>query len=327
MTTITNFSWKPQNKRIWIAGHGGLVGGALTRRLTAEDCTVLTEGRAALDLRRQADVEGWIRANRPDAVIIAAATVGGIGDNASRPADFLYDNLMIAANIIHAAHGAGVGRLLFLGSSCIYPRDASQPIGEGALLTGALEPTNEAYAIAKIAGVRLCQYYVRQHGRAYIAAMPCNLYGPGDRFDAVRSHVIPAIMMKMHQARTAKLPSVTLWGTGAPLREFLYADDLADALLHLMTHYDGESPVNVGSGIECSILELAREIAAVTGFTGGIRFDATKPDGAPRKLVDSGRIRALGWEPRTDLHYGLVETYRWFCEQTVDAPQRTMVGD
>jgi GDP-L-fucose synthase len=297
------------------------------RRLAAEDCTVLTADRSALDLRRQGDVERWLRDHKPDAIIIAAATVGGIGDNAARPADFLYDNLMIAANIIHAAHAENIDRLLFLGSSCIYPRDATQPIAEGALLTGALESTSEAYAIAKIAGVKLCQAYMRQHGRAYIAAMPCNLYGPNDRFDADRSHVIPAMMMKMHQARTTGAPSVTLWGTGAPLREFLYADDLADALVHLLAHYRAEAPVNIGSGAECSIRDLARDIAGVTGFGGGIRFDESKPDGAPRKVLDSERIRALGWSPRMDLHYGLVETYRWYCEEFTQNLQRTTVGD
>lgn len=319
-TTMTlNSSWTPRNKRIWIAGHRGLAGSALMRRLAREDCVCLTVDRDDVDLRRQDRVEGWLKANRPDAIVIAAATVGGIGDNAARPADFLYDNLMIAANIIHAAHATDIGRLLFLGSSCIYPRDAAQPIAEDALLTGALEPTNEAYAIAKIAGVKLCQAYARQYGRCYVAAMPCNLYGPHDRFDADRAHVIPALMMKMHRAKRDRADAVTVWGTGAALREFLHVDDLADALVRVLTHYDGDTPINIGSGIEYAIRDLAGQIADVTGFDGHLDFDASKPDGTPRKVMDSSRMRALGWSPCVALGDGLAETYRWFCENLSQA--------
>jgi GDP-L-fucose synthase len=306
------FTWPPRNKTIWIAGDAGMVGQALTRRFSSEPCRLLTAPRASLDLRRQADVEVWLSQNRPDAVIVAAATVGGIADNAARPADFLYDNLMIAANIIEASHRAGIDRLLFLGSSCIYPRDAPQPIQEDALLTGPLEPTNEAYALAKIAGIKLCQSYRRQYGRSYIAAMPCNLYGPGDRFDAARSHVVPALLMKMHRAAREDAAKVTLWGTGNPLREFLHVDDLADALLLLLRCYDGDSPVNVGGSEEISIAALARLVAAAVGYRGVIDFDPSMPDGTPRKLMDSSRMRALGWTPRIGLEEGLRGVYQFY---------------
>ncbi len=298
--------------RIWVAGHNGMVGRALVRALPT--ASVLSVGRDALDLRDQAATTAWINQYKPDAIILAAATVGGIGDNAARPADFLYDNMMMAANVIHAAHGAGVDRLLFLGSSCIYPRDALQPIKEEALLTGALEPTNEAYALAKIAGIRLCQSYRAQYGRRYSAVMPCNLYGPHDRFDEFRSHVIPALMLKMHRAKMTGVDVLELWGTGKPLREFLHVDDLAHAVLKALADYDEDRPLNIGSGIEISIRDLAILMARVTGYQGKIVFNPAFPDGTPRKVLDSARIRALGWQPHIDLMRGLQDTYSWFCQ-------------
>lgn len=300
-----------RNKRVWVAGHRGMVGSAVMRRLQREECEILT---SSIDLRNQAEVEEWLAQARPDAVILAAARVGGIAANSAYPADFLYDNLMIEANVIHGAYRTGVNKLLFLGSSCIYPRDAAQPIAEDALLTGALEPTNEWYAIAKIAGIKLCQAYRRQHGCNFIAAMPCNLYGPGDLYDAERSHVIPALIMKMHQAKIRGEKRVAVWGTGAPLREFLYVDDLADALVFLLREYEGEAPVNVGSGQEVTIAAVARAVAAITGYRGEIVFDAQRPDGAPRKLMDCGRINALGWQAATGLEEGLHKAYEWYLQ-------------
>lgn len=299
------------NKRIWVAGHNGLVGSALVRALPAD--MVLTVDRDELDLRDQMAARLWVKRNKPDAIILAAATVGGIGDNKARPADFLYDNLMIEANVIHAAYETGVEKLLFLGSSCIYPRETVQPITEDALLTGALEPTNEAYAIAKIAGIKLCQSYRQQYGVSYISAMPCNLYGPGDRFDALRSHVIPALMLKMHHSQRERRPILELWGTGNPLREFLHVDDLARGLLLMLSTYDEPTPLNIGSGAEISIHDLAHMMAQVTGYQGKIIFNPEHPDGTPRKVLDSTRIRALGWQPRIDLMRGLQETYDWLC--------------
>jgi GDP-L-fucose synthase len=304
-----------RNRRIWVAGHNGLVGRALVRRLGREDCAILTADRARLDLRRQQDVEAWIRDNRPDAIILAAATVGGIEANRTRPAEFIYDNIMIAANVIDAAAKVGVEKLLFLGSSCIYPRDAAQPMAEDDLLTGVLEPTNEFYALAKISGIKLCQSYRRQHGCDFISAMPCNLYGPGDRYDAVRSHVIPALMMKFHAARKNRIAATTLWGTGTPLREFLHAGDLAEALVLMLREYEGEVPLNIGSGEEISIRDLAVMIAGVTGYEGSIHFDSSKPDGAPRKLLESGGIRGLGWTPCISLRAGLEEIYELYARQ------------
>lgn len=301
-------------RRIWIAGHRGLVGAALVRHLRDNhpDCEILTVSRDTLDLRRQDETEHWIAQNKPDAIILAAATVGGIGANAARPADFLYDNLVIATNVIHAAAARNVGKLLFLGSSCIYPRDCAQPITEDALLTGVLEPSNEWYAIAKIAGLKLCQAYRRQGGHDFIAAMPCNLYGPGDRFDLEQSHVIPALMMRFDNARRVGDACVTLWGTGRPLREFLYVDDLADALVTLLGHYSGEGPVNIGAGADISIADLALKIARVTGYGGRIEWDSSKPDGTPRKIMDSSRMRALGWTPQTGLDDGLALAWDWY---------------
>ncbi|MBI4030093.1 MAG: GDP-L-fucose synthase [Proteobacteria bacterium] len=298
-----------RNKKIWVAGHNGMVGAADARRLQSEECEVLATPRADLDLRSQADVESWFEANSPDAVILAAARVGGIKANRDEPASFLYDNLMIEANVIHAAYGHGVKKLLFLGSSCIYPKLASQPIREEALLTGALETTNESYAVAKIAGIKMCGSYRKQYGCDFISAMPCNLYGPGDTYDQSRSHVIPALIMKMHAAKMKNLPSIVLWGTGVPLREFLYVDDLADALVFLLKNYGGEGHVNVGSGHEISIMALAGEIAGVVGYGGKIMFDAAMPDGAPRKLMDSVRLAGMGWKPHTGLREGLRAAY------------------
>ena len=298
-------------KRIWVAGHNGLVGSALVRALPAD--MVMVVDRDELDLRDQMATRLWVKHHKPDAIILAAATVGGIGDNKARPADFLYDNLMIEANVIHVAYESGVEKLLFLGSSCIYPREAAQPITEEALLTGPLEPTNEAYAIAKIAGIKMCQSYRQQYGASFVSAMPCNLYGPGDRFDAMRSHVIPALMLKMHQARQEKRAQLELWGTGSPLREFLHVDDLARALILMLTEYNDSLPLNIGSGDEVSIRDLASTMAAVTGYQGQIVFNPAHPDGTPRKILDSQRVQALGWQPRIDLKTGLQETYDWFC--------------
>ena len=300
------------NKRVFVAGHRGMVGAALMRRLATEDCEILTAGRDALDLRSQADVERWMAEARPDAVILAAARVGGILANDSRPAEFLYDNLAIETNMIHAAYRTGVEKLLFLGSSCIYPKHAPQPMREEALLTGSLEPTNEWYAIAKIAGIKLCQAYRRQHGCDFISAMPTNLYGPGDNFDLQSSHVVPALMRKVDAAMKSGASEVEIWGTGTPRREFLHVDDAADALVFLLQRYSGDEHVNVGTGVDVTIRELAETIAQVTGFNGRFIYDTTKPDGTPRKLLDVGRLTALGWTAGIDLKQGLADTYRWY---------------
>jgi GDP-L-fucose synthase len=302
-------------RRIWVAGHRGMVGSAILRRLADEDVDVLTVGRAEVDLRAQSAVEDWVAKQRPDAIVLAAATVGGIVANDSYPADFLYDNLMIEANIVHAAHKADVDRLVFLGSSCIYPKFAPQPIPEEALLTGPLEPTNEWYAIAKIAGIKLCQAYRKQYGRRYIAVMPCNLYGRNDNFDLATSHVLPALLRKCHEAKAAGAKEVVVWGTGTPRREFLYVDDLADAVIFLLDTYDGAEPINCGAGSDVTIRELAETIGRVVGFSGALVFDTSKPDGTPRKLMDSSRLAALGWRPRTSLEKGLAEVYRWYLEE------------
>lgn len=301
-----------QGKRVWVAGETGLVGRAIIRAFEDYDIHLLSAPHWALDLTDQRATFDWLARNKPDVVFLAAAKVGGIGANASYPADFIRDNLAIAQNVIEGAHRANVPRLLFLGSSCIYPKHAPQPITEDSLLTGPLEETNEAYAIAKIAGLKMCQFYHRQFGRAYIAAMPTNLYGPYDRFDADVSHVIPAMMLKFHQAENV----VDLWGTGTPLREFLHVDDLARALILIVERYDGETPLNIGSGEEISIGDLALLMRDVTGFKGAIKFDTAKPDGTPRKFLDSSKIRALGWMPQIALEQGLPETYAWYCEAT-----------
>ena len=299
-------------KRVFVAGHRGMVGSAIVRRLKNELCTVLTASRAELDLEDQAATRAWFDRERPDAVFLAAARVGGIFANDNLPADFLYDNLMIEANVINAAHCADVAKLLFLGSSCIYPKMASQPIVEEALLTGPLEPTNEWYAIAKIAGIKLTQAYRRQHGRDFISAMPTNLYGPGDNYDLAGGHVLPALIRKAHEAKESGAPVLVLWGSGSPLREFLHVDDLADACVYLMRHYSAEAHINVGFGEELTINELATMVAEVVGFTGEIQLDRSKPDGTPRKLMDSSRIRAMGWTPRIRLREGIERAYASF---------------
>ncbi|MBU0799425.1 MAG: GDP-L-fucose synthase [Alphaproteobacteria bacterium] len=309
-----------QNKKIFVAGHRGLVGAALLRRLAREDCQLMTVPRNNLDLRRQDVVAQWFAANKPDIVILAAARVGGIGANAAFPADFIADNLAIQSNVIQAAHDYDVQKLLFLGSSCIYPRDVAQPIQEDALLSGPLEPTNEPYALAKIAGLKMCQAFRRQYQRDFISAMPCNLYGPGDRYDVAGSHVIPALLLKMHQAAQQRAPHVDLWGTGTPLREFMYVDDLADALIFLLQHYSDGMPVNVGSGDEISIADLAKQIAQVTGYKGAIHFDPAMPDGTPRKVLDCTRLRSVGWNPPlTPLSAGLAQSYDDFQARMRDA--------
>lgn len=298
-------------KRIYVAGHRGMVGSAIVRRLARESCEVLIADRS-IDLREQATVRQWYESNRPDAVIIAAAKVGGILANNSYPAQFLYDNLMIEANLIEAAYRYNAEKLVFLGSSCIYPRLAAQPIWEGELLSGPLEPTNEWYAIAKIAGIKLCQAYYRQYGCNYISAMPTNLYGPGDNFDLQTSHVLPALIRKAHQAKREGATSIEIWGSGQPRREFMHVDDLADALVFLLTHYAGEMHVNVGAGRDCTILELAELICSVVGFEGHVTKDTSKPDGTPRKLMDSTRLAEMGWSPKIELRAGIEDTYRHF---------------
>jgi GDP-L-fucose synthase len=313
-------------RRVWVAGHRGMVGAALMRRLDREDCEVLVIGRAELDLRRQADVEAWMADARPDVVFLAAATVGGIHANDTRPADFLYDNLAIEANVIHAAHQFAVAKLMFLGSACIYPRLAAQPMAEDALLTGPLEPTNEWYAVAKIAGIKLCQAYRRQHGCDFISAMPNNLYGPGDNFDLETAHVIPALMRKLVEAKAAGRNTVEVWGSGEPLREFLYVDDLADALVFLIANYSDGLHVNVGTGEEISIRDLAAEIAGAVGYGGGFRFDTARPDGAPRKLLDASALAAMGWRARTGLRAGLAATCEWYLAHTEAATGATAAG-
>jgi GDP-L-fucose synthase len=312
--------------RIFVAGHRGMVGSAIVRRLRAAgDCEIVTRSRGELDLTRQAEVEAFFATTPLDQVVIAAAKVGGIHANNAFPAEFIYQNLVIEANLIHAAHLAGVQQLLFLGSSCIYPRKAVQPMREEALLTGTLEPTNEPYAIAKIAGIKLCESYNRQYGRDYRSVMPTNLYGPGDNFHPENAHVIPALMRRFHQARLEAAPRVTVWGSGSPLREFLHVDDMAAACVHVMrlppAAYSGHtepmlSHLNVGTGQDCTIRELAQTIADVVGYRGRIEFDPSKPDGAPRKLLDVSRLASLGWKASIGLRDGLRETYAWFVSHS-----------
>jgi GDP-L-fucose synthase len=302
-------------KRIFVAGHRGMVGSAIVRRLQGQGCEILMADRSQLDLLDQVATRAWLAKEKPDAVVLAAAKVGGILANDTYPAEFLYDNLMIAANVIEAAHRADIDRLLFLGSSCIYPKLAAQPIMEEALLTGPLEPTNEWYAIAKIAGIKLCQAYMRQFGRQYISAMPTNLYGPGDNFDLNSSHVLPALIRKAHEAKLADASSITIWGTGTPLREFLHADDCADACVFLLQNYSESEHVNVGSGEDLTIYELAQLVSEKVGFKGDIVRDETKPDGTPRKLMSSDRLRDMGWSPNIDLPTGIATTYDWFLQQ------------
>ena len=299
-------------KRVWVAGHRGMVGQAILRRLAEEDCEVLTAERAEVDLTRQAEVEAWMGRVKPDAIFVAAAKVGGILANDSYAADFLYDNLMIEANIVEAAYRSGVQKLMMLGSSCIYPKFAPQPITEDALLTGSLEPTNQWYAIAKITGIKLGQAYRRQHGFDVISAMPTNLYGPGDNFDLDTSHVLPALIRKAHEAKVSDAPSFTIWGTGTPKREFLHADDCAAACVHLMKVYSDAEHVNVGSGEDIAIYDLAALVAEVVGFRGEIVRDTSKPDGTPRKLMSADRLRALGWAPGITLKGGIEGVYKSF---------------
>ncbi|RJG47376.1 GDP-L-fucose synthase [Mesorhizobium sp. DCY119] len=315
-----------KNKRVFVAGHRGMVGSAIVRRLKDEDCEILTASRSELDLRDQSGVRRWIAERKPDAVVLAAAKVGGILANDTYPADFLYENLVIETNVIEASFRSEVGKLIFLGSSCIYPKFAPQPIPEDALLTGPLEETNEWYAIAKIAGLKLCQAYRRQHGVDYISAMPTNLYGPGDNFDLEKSHVIPALMRKAHEAKLAGEKQLTIWGSGTPKREFLHVDDAADAMVSLLKTYSGDGHVNVGSGEDITILELAKLVASIVGFEGEIRNDPTKPDGTPRKLMDVSRLFETGWRPKYDLKTGLEDAYAWFREHVEKGEARLNVA-
>jgi GDP-L-fucose synthase len=309
-----------RDARIYVAGHGGLVGSAIMKRLRAEGYTnLLTATRQQLDLRDQAAVNYWFRANRPDYVFLAAGTVGGILANSTRPAEFLYDNMMIHATVVHAAHVYEATKLLYLGSSCIYPREAKQPITEDQLLQGPLEPTNEAYALAKIAGIKLCQSYRKQHGSRFISAMPTNLYGPNDNFDLTSSHVLPALIRKFHDARQLGAPSAEIWGSGTPMREFLHVDDLAEACLFLMDRYDGEQHVNVGTGTDVTIRRLAEMVRDVVYPEAELTFDTTKPDGTPRKVLDVSKIKALGWSPTIELADGIRSTYEWFLSHAATA--------
>ena len=308
-----------KGKKVFVAGHRGMVGSAIIRRLATEECTISTAGRSELDLKDQHAVRSWFDTRRPDAVFLAAAKVGGIQANDRYPADFLYDNLMIEANVIEAAHRSGVEKLMFLGSSCIYPRLADQPITEDALLTGALEPTNEWYAVAKIAGIKLAQAYRKQHGRDFISVMPTNLYGPGDNFDLNSSHVLPALIRKAHEAKVSGNTVLEIWGTGEPKREFLHVDDLADVCVFLMTTYSGDEHINAGSGEDIAIIDLVRLVAETVGFDGDITRDLSKPDGTPRKLMSSDRLAAMGWRPKIGLRSGISTTYQWFRSHIIKA--------
>ena len=308
-----------KRKRVWVAGHTGMVGSALTRRLEGEDCTILTVGRDRLDLRDQDAVHVWTTQEKPDAIFLAAAMVGGIDANRSRPADFIYNNLSIETNIIHAAWKNDVEKLMFLGASCIYPKLSPQPMREEELLGGPLEPTNQWYAIAKIAGIMLCQAFRKQYGCDFISAQPTNLYGIGDNFDLQSSHVLPALMAKAHQAKIDGVKYLEVWGSGKPKREFLFIDDLADALIHLIKHYSGNIQINVGTGKDISIRETAELMCRVVGFNGELKFDASMPDGSPRKLLDVNRLTELGWTAKTSLNDGLNETYNWYLKNYVNS--------
>ncbi len=305
-------------RRVWVAGHRGMAGAAIVRRLKCENCEIVTVARTDLDLLRQDAVHAWVADNRIDAIFLAAATVGGIMANSTRPAEFLYENLVIETNVIHAAYSAGVKKLLFLGSSCIFPRMAPQPMQEEALLTGALEPTNEWYAIAKIAGIKLCQAFRRQYECDFVSVMPTNLYGPGDRYDAEAGHVVAALIMKINAASMANQPTVELWGSGTPRREFLFTEDLADACVFVMKNYSGEMFLNVGTGRDMTILELAESVAKVIGWSGTFTFDRTKPDGMPRKVMDVRRLSALGWNAKTDFETGMKAAYKWYVENVTE---------
>jgi len=311
---VSGRSFPLDGRRVFVAGDRGMVGSAIVRALRERDCHILTAPRDAVDLRRQRQVEDWMEDARPDAVFLAAARVGGILANDTRPAEFIYDNLAIETAVIEAARRAGVAKLLFLGSSCIYPRLAPHPIPEHALLTGPLEATNRWYAIAKIAGIAMCQAYRRQHGCDYISLMPANLYGPGDNFDLEQAHVVPALMRRMHEAKAVGADEVAVWGSGAPRREFLHVDDLASAALYLMETWSAEEHVNVGSGRDVTVAELAETIREIVGFGGRLAWDRARPDGTPRKLLDVARLTALGWRAKIGLRAGLAGTYRWFLD-------------
>jgi len=306
-----------EGKRVWVAGHRGMVGSAISRRLAQEGCELIVAGREVVDLGRQADVEAFMAGEKPDAIFLAAAKVGGILANDTRPAEFLHDNLVIETNVINSAYQNGVSKLLFLGSSCIYPKLAPQPIMESSLLTGPLEPTNEWYAIAKIAGIKLAQAYRKQYGADFISAMPTNLYGPGDNFDLNSSHVMPALIRKAHEAKLANSPQVTIWGTGTPRREFLHADDCADACVFLMKHYSQAEHVNIGSGEDISIAELTATIMDIVGFDGDILTDLSKPDGTPRKLMSNHVLGSMGWRPRISLNEGIKSAYEYFLGKSL----------
>ncbi len=312
-------AFDPKGKRIWVAGHRGMVGSAVVRRLAQSGCELLLAGREQVDLVRQDSVNAWMAQARPQAIVLAAARVGGIVANDTQPSDFIYENLMIEANVIHAAWKTGVEKLLFLGSTCIYPRLAPQPLNESALLTGLLEPTNEWYAIAKIAGIKLCQAYRKQHGAHFIAAMPTNLYGPNDNFDLAHSHVVGALMVKIHRAKLTGAQRVEIWGTGTPKREFLHVDDCADACVYLLENYDAPEIVNIGVGTDLTIRAFAETLAKVIGWSGEFVYDRSKPDGTPRKLVDTGRINGLGWRARIGLEDGLRSAYAWFIANAPEA--------
>ncbi len=301
-------------KKVWVAGHRGMAGSAIVRRLERENCEILTVGRAEVDLRRQGEVEAWMEKHKPQAVFVAAGLVGGILANSTRPGEFLYDNMQIEFNVIHTAKTIGVEKLLFLGSSCIYPREAAQPMAEDALLSGPLEPTNEWYAIAKIAGIKLCEAYRTQYGCDFISAMPTNLYGIGDNFDLKNGHVAAALIAKFHRAKVENQPAVELWGSGKPLREFLYADDLADALVFLMKSYSGASHVNVGTGDEISILDLAHLLKKIVGYEGDLSFDSSKPDGMMRKVMQVDKLAGMGWKASTPVEEGFRLAYDWYVE-------------
>ncbi len=321
---MSNPSYTLRSKRIWVAGHRGLVGSALVRRLEREGCEIVTAPRESVDLRNPEQLERWLREVRPQAVFLAAARVGGIYANDTRPAEFIYDNLMIQAVVVEAARRANVEKLMLLGSSCIYPRLAPQPIPESALLTGPLEPTNQWYAIAKIAGIKLGQAYRRQYGCDFVSVMPTNLYGPGDNFDLLQSHVVPALMVKAHRAKLAQAPTMEVWGTGAVRREFLYVDDAADGMVYLMQNFSDEGIVNLGPGFDVPIRDLVDMICKVVGYKGGIRYDASRPDGAPRKMVDTSYAASLGWRARTPLATGLEETYRWYVDNVASEKRRAV---
>lgn len=306
-----------KGRRVWVAGHRGMVGQALVRRLQPEDCEILTVDRRSVDLRRQSETEDWMAANQPEVVFLAAATVGGILANDTRPAEFLYDNLLIEANVIEGARRIHVAKLVALGSSCIYPREAPQPIPESALLTGPLEPTNQWYSVAKISALKLCWAYRLQYGVDFISAMPTNLYGPGDTFDVQSGHVVPALMRKLHEAAQRGEPTATVWGTGKPRRELLHVDDCADAVVHLVKNYSGEEHVNVGTGQDVTISELAKLIGQTVGYSGKFVFDTSRPDGTPVKRLDVRRIQALGWRAKIDLETGLRQTYEWYRRHAV----------